>query len=246
MPSNPTPFDSRSAPSETPGTQISERRWRLTGDATQPLTGRSLLPGFWEVGASIHDEIEGLTEEQLNWTSDRFDWSEWSISRQTSHMASMLYRWMLLRWGDQLFSEGPGLDKAQITALAASDTDRALDENIFKSIDDITRALDNGLALAQGSLDSHTVDQMRSMTIEAEQGPHWDLMINAHPTGIDRNRETGISVLTMEGTFRHMYFELITHLFNIQRLKGAQGLEAATDLPRVGYYVLDGWDVSEA
>ena len=218
----------------------------MTGDATQPLTGRSLLPGFWDVGASIHDEIKDLTEEQLNWTSDRFEWAAWSISRQTSHMASMLYRWMLLRWGDQLFPEGPGLDDSQITALAASDTDRALDENLFKSIDDITRALDNGLALAQGSLDSHTVDQMRSMTIESEQGPHWDLMINAHPTGIDRNTETGISVLTMEGTFRHMYFELITHMFNIQRLKRAQGLEATSDLPKVGYYVLDGWDISEA
>ena len=218
----------------------------MTGDATQPLTGRSLLPGFWDVGASIHDEIKDLTEEQLNWTSDRFEWAAWSISRQTSHMASMLYRWMLLRWGDQLFPEGPGLDDSQITALAASDTDRALDENLFKSIDDITHALDNGLAFAQGSLDSHTVDQMRSMTIESEQGPHWDLMINAHPTGIDRNTETGISVLTMEGTFRHMYFELITHLFNIQRLKRAQGLEATTDLPGVGYYVLDGWDISEA
>ena len=158
----------------------------------------------------------------------------------------MLYRWMLLRWGEQLFPEGPELDDSQITALAASDTDRALDENIFKSIDDITHALDNGLALAQKLLDSHTVAQMRSMTIKAEQGRHWDLMINAHPTGIERNRETGISILTMEGTFRHMYFELITHLFNIQRLKRAQGLEAATDLPRVGYYVIDGWDVSEA
>ena len=218
----------------------------MTGDPKQPLTGRSLLPGFWEVGASIHNEIIDLTEEELAWTSDRFEWAEWSISRQTSHMASMLYRWMLLRWGEQLFPEGPELDDSQITALAASDTDRALDENIFKSIDDITHALDNGLELAQKSLDSHTVAQMRSMTIKAEQGRHWDLMINAHPTGIERNRETGISILTMEGTFRHMYFELITHLFNIQRLKRAQGLEAATDLPRVGYYVIDGWDVSEA
>lgn len=218
----------------------------MTGDAAQTPTGRSLFPGFWEVGVSIHTEIEGLTDEQLNWTSDRFEWAAWGVARQTSHMASMLYRWMLLRWGDQIFPEGSGLDESQVTALAASATDRALDENLFKAIDDITRALDNALALAQGALDSHTVDQMRTMTIEAEQGPHWDLMINAHPTGIDRNRETGISILTMEGTFRHMYYELITHLFNIQRLKRAQGLEASVELPRVGYYALDGWDISEA
>ncbi len=218
----------------------------MTGYATQPDTGRSLLPGFWDVGASIHAEIEGLSDEQLDWTSDQFDWAEWSARRQTSHMASMLYRWVILRWGDQLFPGGSGLSESQITALAASRTDRALDEDLFKDIDDITRALDNALALVHAALDGHTVDQARSMTIEAEQGPHWDLMIHAHPTGIDRNKETGISVLTMEGTFRHMYYELITHLFNIQRLKRAQGLEAVIDLPKVGYYTLDGWDISEA
>lgn len=218
----------------------------MTADATQPQTGRSLLPGFWDVGASIHAEVDGLTDQQLDWTSDRWEWAQWSIRRQASHMASMLYRWMLLRWGEQLFPDGSGLDETQVTALAASQTDRALDEHLFRDIADITRALDNALVLAQGALESHTVDQMRSLTIEAEQGPHWDLMINAHPTGIDRNTETGISILTLEGTFRHMYFELITHLFNVQRLKRAQGLEASVDLPRVGYWTLDGWDVSEA
>lgn len=218
----------------------------MNSDATQTPMGRSLLPGYWEIGASIHAEIDGLSDHQLDWTSDRWDWAEWSVRRQTSHMASMLYRWMLLRWGDQLFPDGSGLDEKQVTALAASSTDRALDENLFRDIADITRALDNALALAQGVLESHTVDQMRSLTIEAEQGPHWDLMINAHPTGIDRNTDTGISVLTLEGTFRHMYFELITHLFNVQRLKRAQGLEASVELPRVGYWTLDGWDISEA
>lgn len=218
----------------------------MTSGATQPETGRSLFPGFWDVGDQIRAEITGLTDEQLDWTSDQLEWAEWGVRRQVSHMASMLYRWMLLRWGHQLFPDGPGLDESQVTALAASETDRALDENLFKDINDITRALDNGLALAQASLESHTVEQMRDLTIESEQGPHWDLMIEAHPTGIDRNTETGVSVLTMEGTFRHMYFELITHLFNVQRLKRAQGLEATVDLPKVGYYVLDGWDVSEA
>ncbi|MDA1258770.1 MAG: hypothetical protein O3C10_13170 [Chloroflexi bacterium] len=218
----------------------------MTGDAKQPPTGRSLFPEFWEVGASIHAEISGLSEQQLDWTSDRWEWAEWSVRRQTSHMASMLYRWLLLRWGEQLFPDGPGLDDSQVTALAASQTDRALDENLFQGIADITRALDNALALAQGALGSHTVDQMRSLTIESQQGPHWDLMINAHPTGIDRDPDTGMSTLTLEGTFRHMYFELVTHLFNIQRLKRAQGLAASVELPRVGYWTLDGWDVSEA
>jgi hypothetical protein len=48
--------------------------------------------------------------------------------------------------------------------------------------------------------------------------------------------------LPNEGTVRHLYFEALTHLYNIQRLKRAQGLSACVDLPRVGYYVLPGWD----
>jgi hypothetical protein len=43
-------------------------------------------------------------------------------------------------------------------------------------------------------------------------------------------------------TGRHLYFEALTHLYNIQRLKRAQGLSALVALPRVGYYVLPGWD----
>ena len=44
---------------------------------------------------------------------------------------------------------------------------------------------------------------------------------------------------------RHIYFEQTTHLYNIQHLKMAQGLPAAVDLPRVGYWVQNGWDRSE-
>jgi hypothetical protein len=44
---------------------------------------------------------------------------------------------------------------------------------------------------------------------------------------------------------RHLYFEEVTHLYNVQRLKRAQGLPTVVVVPRVGYWVLDGWDRSE-
>ena len=43
-----------------------------------------------------------------------------------------------------------------------------------------------------------------------------------------------------------MYFEEVTHLYNIQRLKRAQGLQAVVEVPKAGYWVLEGWDTSEA
>ena len=51
--------------------------------------------------------------------------------------------------------------------------------------------------------------------------------------------------LTLEATFRHMYFEYMTHLFNMQRIKRAQGLPVIVRLPNEGYHTVPGWDISE-
>jgi hypothetical protein len=53
-------------------------------------------------------------------------------------------------------------------------------------------------------------------------------------------------IMTLEGTFRHLYFEELTHLYNIQRLKRAQGLPTVVEIPRIGYWILEAWDRSEA
>ena len=55
----------------------------------------------------------------------------------------------------------------------------------------------------------------------------------------------GPSHLTLEATFRHLYFEIITHLYNIQRLKRAQGLTTRVEIPYEGYWALPDWDRTE-
>ena len=65
----------------------------------------------------------------------------------------------------------------------------------------------------------------------------------AHPQGFAPSpTDSAQWILSLEGTVRHLYFEATTHLYNIQRLKRAQGLSVSINLPRVGYYVLPGWD----
>ena len=66
----------------------------------------ALFPEFETLYDLIAPEVEGLTDEQLDWTSDRWGWAHWSIRRQTSHMASRLYRWMIVRWVDTTFPNG--------------------------------------------------------------------------------------------------------------------------------------------
>ncbi|GIX47769.1 MAG: hypothetical protein KatS3mg131_1980 [Candidatus Tectimicrobiota bacterium] len=94
-------------------------------------------------------------------------------------------------------------------------------------------------------LATHDGAFLRQHTCRRDFPPHWQLMIQAHPHGVTPAEAPGELVMTLEATFRHMYFEEVTHLYNIQRLKRAQGLSPVVAVPRVGYWVLEGWDRSE-
>ena len=153
--------------------------------------GSALFPEYETLYDLIASEVQGLSDEELDFVSDRWEWSTWSIRTQLSHMASLIYRWLLIRWGDTLFPDGG-----------------------------------HGVRDTQGLAQS-------------------DLMIKAHSTGFTVTREPDKEIMTLEASMRHIYFEEITHLYNIQRLKRAQALPGVVDLPRVGYWVVDGWDRSE-
>ena len=86
---------------------------------------------------------------------------------------------------------------------------------------------------------------MSNRNIDREATPQWLSMSRAHPHGITATGNPASGTMTLEATFRHIYFEQTTHLFNIQRLKRAQGLKSVSLLPYVGYWTLDDWDRSE-
>ena len=203
----------------------------------------ALFPEFETLYDLIAPEVEGLTNEQLDWTSDRWEWAEWSIRRQTSHMASLLYRWLIVRWADTTFPDGDhGVE--DVEGIAVSDNDRALDVR-YHDMDVILGMLRGGIELAQSVLAERTAGFLRSNTLVTEYNPERALVVSAHPHGITLDPEAGTETTTLEATFRHMYFEETTHLYNIQRLKRAQGLPTVVEVPRVGYWMLDGWDRSE-
>ncbi|MCH8283611.1 MAG: hypothetical protein IIC20_03435, partial [Chloroflexi bacterium] len=51
--------------------------------------------------AGVHDlvaaEVMDLTAAQLDWQSDRWAWSRWSIRRQLGHIASCSYGWLCVK-----------------------------------------------------------------------------------------------------------------------------------------------------
>ena len=212
---------------------------------TDESPGSALFPEFDTLYELIANEVEGLTGEQLDWTSEEYGWAEWSIRVQLSHMASLIYRWLILRWGDVTFPNGEhGVE--DVEGLAASPDDRRMDETKYYELPVILTKLREGVDLARRVLSERNVGFLRAHSVTVTLNESWGLMIKAHPTAVTPTEDSSTVTMLMEGSIRHVYFEEITHLFNIQRLKRAQGLATVSDLPSVGYWTLDGWDRTEA
>ena len=214
----------------------------------QPITeispGSILFPEYDSLYDLIEVEVGGLSDAELDFQSDRWEWAAWSIRRQLSHMASLIYRWLIIRWGDTLFPDGDhGVE--DVKGLADSNYDRRLDEDRYWELPAVLQQLKGGIDLARRVLAERSVGFLRSHTYVMNQAPQWELMIKAHPTGFTVTDDPAKEVMTLEATMRHIYFEETTHLYNIQRLKRAQGLLTSVQVPRVGYWVVEGWDRSE-
>ena len=193
----------------------------------------------------ISSEVQDLTDAQLDFESEQWEWSKWSIRRNLSHMASGDFRWFWTRWGEELFPDGLA-NSGEIEALLDSPYDRRLDESKFWALDDILGTLRKGLDFAWSVLSSETVGSMRSREIESGDSELWAELRQANYTGIRlKPNHPGRIYISLEATFRHRYFEHITHLYNIQRLKRAQGLAPVADIPMEGYLALPTWDLSQ-
>jgi hypothetical protein len=189
--------------------------------------------------------LQGLTDEQLNFESQNWEWSKWSIRRNLSHMASGDLRWFWGRWRQELFPDGLP-NGAELDALMESPNDRRLDETRYWTVDSILLILRLSLDLCWSVLSSHTVGALRSLEIENSNVGMWPQASKAHPHGIRLDPDDPAQgYISLEATFRHRYFEYLTHLYNIHRLKRAQGLEPKVEIPLEGYWVLPEWDRSE-
>ena len=217
---------------------------------TDSAPGTQVFPQFAHLYDMIVHEVTGLTDDQLDWSSDRWEWAKWNIRHQVSHMASFIPGWLLRQWGSVLFPQGfEELEELkELAPTSPLPTVRWLDETIYQDMPTILAHLDKGLQLARYVLAQETLSSMRQKEIPRANTPaHWPQFIKAHPTGVRWHPTKQLfTYITLEATFRHLYFEVITHLYNVQRLKRAQGLTATVDIPYEGYWALPDWDRSEA
>ena len=212
--------------------------------------GNEVFPQFGTLLDLVAPEVEGLTDEQLDWDSEQWEWARWSIRRQVSHMASFIPGWLLRQWGSRLFPDGfEELDELQeLVPEPAEGIVRWLDETEYRDMDDILVRLDKALALARYVLSRETLGSMKVKEVpRPNTPPHWPQFVKVHPRGVRwHETEPLFTYVTLEATFRHLYFEVITHLYNVQRLKRAQGLPTRVEVPYEGYWALPDWDRSEA
>jgi hypothetical protein len=221
--------------------------------AQEPLTddspGADLFPEYSTLYGLIVSEVEGLTDVQLDFESERWEWSKWSIRRQLRHMEGVIFGWLVVHWGETLFPDGENGVRV-VGRLTDSRFDRMDRERSWET-PVIMAELKEGIDMTLGALAERSVSFLREHTYIAEQSPEWNqspewkAMLKAHPAGLTVTGDPAKTVWTLEATIRHVYFEEVTHLYNIQRLKRAQGLHSVADLPRVGYWVMEGWDTSE-
>ena len=206
--------------------------------------GTTLFPDIGNFHSMLSQELEGLTDEQLDFTSDKWTWAEWSIRRNASHVSSGGLRWVLGRWADANLAEGISLpdDAMEIVNSGA----RWLDEEKYHTVDSILLKLKEGLDLCDAVLAKQTVGSMHSMELPWSNTGQAAQMAEAHPNGrrLDPS-DPEKAYIDLEYTFRHLWFEAMTHLYNIQRLKRAQGLSANVQLPDEGYHTIPSWDSSE-
>ncbi|MEE8046451.1 MAG: hypothetical protein V3T49_06390 [Dehalococcoidia bacterium] len=204
---------------------------------------RTLFPDYWRIDSLVRAEVSELSEVVLDWTSERWGWSAWSIKQQASHMASVPLRWLIGQWGDQLYGDELPVGDKRYAALTSQEFDRRLDDRIFPDIEGILSALDEVIGVCRRVLVDVTVERARSMVVQRRMTDQWPLMRTVHPDGISPNPETGeMTGMDLVATFRHIQNEFYTHLFNVQRAKIALGIDTIVRLPDVGYHTADGWD----
>lgn len=189
----------------------------------------------------LEPELDGLTDRQLDFDDQDpgREWMWWSIRRQVSHMAwdSLIFprrRCAPLLWPDGAVPEPINWDDHRLGPRAV--WDRVLDENRFWAVPDLLDKLRTGVGWLTRTVTEQPIEVLRA-TVESVHGtPFWAYVIQTLPRGAQLvDDPPGHIRYTLEASLWMVFYEILTHIRTVQRLKAAQGLPAAVELPRVGY-----------
>lgn len=208
-------------------------------------TAVGAMPHFQLIVDWAKAETAGLTDAQLDFDSQdpNREWMWWSIRRQISHIAWVSLIFAKRRCGHLLFPDGNVPNPIVWEDHHQGKTmkyDRVLDESKFWQLDDLLDKLQLGTDWLRRTVEEHTIEQLRETKASRPATNFWAEAITTIPRGAERDPvETNIVHYTLEGSLWMVFYENASHLRTVQRLKQAQGLRAAVELPRTGYLRID-------
>ncbi|MCP5029162.1 MAG: hypothetical protein GY929_23045 [Actinomycetia bacterium] len=211
------------------------------------------MPHYPHLVDWVRREVAGLTTAQLDFddTSPDREWMWWSPRRQVSHIAWDALVFTHRRCAGLLWPDGdepePVVWKHHHLGREMK-SDRVLDEDLFWEIPDLIAKMEIGIGWLERVVTETPIERLRG-TLESVRGTHfWRYVIQTLPRGAGPDPERdGYIRYDLEGSLWMVFYEQLAHIRTIQRLKAAQGLEPAQELPRVGYLRLpEYWGDTEA
>jgi hypothetical protein len=199
------------------------------------------MPPYGRLVEWVENEVEGLTTEQLDYddrSPDR-EWMWWSPRRQVSHIAWDALVFTHRRCGHLLWPDGdePAPIAWEHHHLGPQmKFDRVLDEDPYWEIPDLVAKMKIGIGWLERVVAEHTVEEFRADVTSIRGSYFWQYVITTLPRGAGSDPDRpGFLRYDLEGSLWMVFYEQLSHIRTIQRLKLHQGLPIAEELPRVGY-----------
>ena len=166
----------------------------------------------------------------------------WSIRRQMSHIAACLLvfayrRCHMFLWPDGNIPEP--IRWADHVPMPASKFDRRLDPDLYWDVETLLEKTKVGVDWVTEASTSVPVETLRAIR-SVSTGTHFrGHVMQAIPRGawVDEQAQNRFHY-TLEASLWMLYWEVLVHLYTIQRLKRAQNLATKLVIPRVGYLTL--------
>lgn len=199
------------------------------------------MPPYRRLVEWVTAEVAGLTDEQLDFDnlSPETEWMWWSIRRQVSHIAwdALVFthrRCARLLWPDGNEPEPVVWKHHHLGPEMKSD--RLLDEDLFWEVPDLIEKMSIGIGWLEQVVADHTVEELRADRTSVRGTHFWQYVITTLPRGAGPDPDRpGFLSYTLEASLWMVFYEQLSHIRTIQRLKQTQGLSLAIELQRVGY-----------
>ncbi len=204
-------------------------------------SGAGLMPPYARLVEWVEAEVAGLNAEQLDYDdlSPENEWMWWSIRRQVSHVAWDALVFTHRRCGHLLWPDG---DEPEPIVWKHHHLgpemryDRVLDEELFWEIPDLLSKMSIGIDWLSRLVAERSIEELRSDQVSIRGTYFWQYVISTLPRGAGADPDRpGFIKYNLEGSLWMVFYEQLSHIRTIQRLKQHQGLSPTVELQRVGY-----------